>query len=242
MTRLRTSASEFDALLDDLVQRRTTDAFMNGSVAMKRSTRMRFSPWMIRLTLLPLSLTTLRMRATVPTRYIVGRIRVVVGRIALGDDRDQLAVADHVVQQVQRLAATHRDRHDRVRKEHAVSQGKDTDFAGNYNVFHVHLPGSEPILSSIVSWPRPLARSRRVARHNVRRAPERLESPGRAEPAIAGVVQAALISIRFGLASSALGSCQLEHAVLVGRADPLASTVRGRLKVRTKLPKTRSSR
>jgi hypothetical protein len=65
-----------------------------------------------------------------------GRVGVVLGGVPLRDHADELVVAHHVVQQVQRLPATHRDRHDGVREEHAVAEGKNSDLAGYLDVFH----------------------------------------------------------------------------------------------------------
>src|SRR5262245_55580905 len=67
--RLRTSASR-STVVSTCSSSAVTATFMNGSVEANRSTRIRRRPWMIRLTLLPLSLTTFRIFAAVPMRYI----------------------------------------------------------------------------------------------------------------------------------------------------------------------------
>ena len=69
LIRLRTRASR-STPASRCSSRSVTDAFMNGSVAVNRSTRIRRMPWMIRLTLLPFSLTTFRILAAEPTRYM----------------------------------------------------------------------------------------------------------------------------------------------------------------------------
>ena len=43
-------------------------------------------------------------------------------RVALGEDRDELAVRDHVVDQADGALAGHRERHERVGEEHRVAQ------------------------------------------------------------------------------------------------------------------------
>ena len=55
------------------------------------------------------------------------RLGIVIGRVALGDDRDELALANDVVEQVESLSPTNGDGHDRVREQHAVAQWQDPD-------------------------------------------------------------------------------------------------------------------
>ena len=85
------------------------------------------SPWMIRLTLLPFSLTTFRIFAADADAVHARGIGIVLGRIALRDDGDELALADDVVEEVERLPPADGDRHDRVREEHAVAERKDAE-------------------------------------------------------------------------------------------------------------------
>ncbi len=66
-------------------------------------------------------------------------LRVVVGRVALRDDGDQLAFAHDVVEQVERLPPADRNRHDRVGEQHAVAQWEYPDFAGYFQCFDLTL-------------------------------------------------------------------------------------------------------
>ena len=58
-------------------------------------------------------------------RVQVGLHRLLDGRVTLGEDGDQLAVRDRVVDQADRAFARHGERHERIRKEDRVSKRQD---------------------------------------------------------------------------------------------------------------------
>jgi hypothetical protein len=180
---------------------------MNGSVAVKRSTRMR-EALDDQVDVVAVELDDLEDPRAVPTRYIPpGRDRP--PRIALRDDGDELALADDVVEQVQRLPAPDGDRHDRVREQHAVAQREDPELGGTITFSVDAGPLGRVLVEDASNTKRPGGRSHRGARTN-----------------FVGTSYAAWISTFFGLAPR-LRARHLEHAVLVAAATFEASTVVG---------------
>ena len=57
--------------------------------------------------------------------------RLLDRRVALGEDRDQLAVGDRVVDQADRALAGHGERHERIRKQHRVAKRQDRQLGRN---------------------------------------------------------------------------------------------------------------
>ena len=93
--------------------------------------RSRARPWTISRRLPSGSLNILWMCVAVPTRIEIVLARLLDARVALGEDGDQLAVGDRIVDQPHGALARHRERHERVGKQDRVPKRQNRQLRRN---------------------------------------------------------------------------------------------------------------
>ena len=140
--------------------------------------RNRWTPWTTRRSDPSGNLNILWMWVSVPTRWRSLSDRVVDGRVALGDDADDLALAHRVVDEGDGALPRHRERQDGVGEEDGVAERQDPELGRELVEVDVVDAVRLEVRLAVVPRP-PLSRGRRPAgsRSPARAAAARRPSP-----------------------------------------------------------------